>query len=399
VCGFLTLFIIGGVYGAETLGVFNQVYAFYIVFSQFAAFGVHLSLVKHLAEYDSDEPLRQVIFSAGMSLSFFLSLFFALLLWLAKPWIGEFYSYQVAYGVGIVSVGIFFFSLNKSLLFSLNGMSFFREFAFYQSMRFLLMLCVLAFLILFKIEERSVPIIFPVAEGVLFLGLLYFCRCNFLFKKSTLPDLMKWGRLHFFFGFKSLGGHILLLMNTRIDVLFLGFFMNDEVVGVYSMAAILAEATCQLPTVFRTVYTPKLVRFLAERNVGELLNLIRKSKLLLWGAMTFISALGYLFVDLILPLLTGKVEYREAALLFVILMIGIIVASGYMPFSLILVNAGYPGMQSLMILMVVLINVVGNSFLVPSYGAVGAAFATSFANICSVALLKIFSKHLLGFRM
>jgi Na+-driven multidrug efflux pump len=127
--------------------------------------------------------------------------------------------------------------------------------------------------------------------------------------------------------------------------------------------------------------------------------LIRKSKLLLWGAMTFISALGYLFVDLILPLLTGKVEYREAALLFVILMIGIIVASGYMPFSLILVNAGYPGMQSLMILMVVLINVVGNSFLVPSYGAVGAAFATSFANICSVALLKIFSKHLLGFRM
>lgn len=399
ICGFIVLLIIGGVYGPITLGVFNQVYAFYIVFSQFGAFGIHLSLVKHLAEYDQYDRLRRIVFSSGVFLSLFIAFFWALSLWLGNKMIGEIFSRNVGHGVGLVSVGVFFFSLNKIMMLSLNGMSMLKEYAFFQSLRFLLMLIVLIFLILVKTDGRDIPLVFSIAEGALFLSLLVFCRHGFIFERDVFSDFLVWVRRHFFFGFKSFGGHILVLVNTRIDVLCLGLFLEDKVVGIYSMAAIVAEAACQLPTVFRTVYTPDIVKFVAERRQASLLVLVRKSRFFLWSAMLLISLAGYFVIELLLPVLTDKIAYREAAPLFAILMSGIVFSSAYMPFSFLLVNGGYPGMQSLMIFLVVFVNIVGNLLLIPFLGGIGAALATSFANICSVFILKALVRRCLGLKL
>lgn len=395
ICGFVVLLVMGGVYGSELLGVFNQVYAFYIVCSQFAAFGIHLSLAKHLAEHEQDGSLRRVVLSSGFLLSFVVALFFSSLLWLSRGAVGYFFSPRVGFGVGIVSLGVFFFSLNKSLLYSLNGMRFFKEYALFQSLRFFFMLGTLVALIVLGVDGVYTPGIFPVAEGLLFLCLVVFCRRDFCFAASAFPSLIEWGRRHLFFGLKSSGGHILLLVNTRIDVLFLGFFTDDRSVGIYSMAAIVAEASCQLPTVFRTVYTPDIVKFVAERRVNDLAQLVRRSRLLLWGTMFVVAIVGYSFIDLALPVLTGRLEYSEAASLFLVLMVGVVVASGYMPFGFILLNGGYPGVHSLMMLLLVLLNCAGNLWLVPLWGGIGAAWATSFANVCSLLLLKSLTRRYL----
>lgn len=115
----------------------------------------------------------------------------------------------------------------------------------------------------------------------------------------------------------------------------------------------------------------------------------------MWGLMLFVSVAGYLFVDTLLPLLTGRAEYRAAAPLYLILMAGITVASGYVPFGLLLVNGGFPGVQSLMVVLIVLTNTLGNFILIPFWGSIGAAVATTLANILSVVLLKFFARRCL----
>ncbi len=394
ICGVLLLLIIGGWYGPIIFGVFNQIYALYIIFSQLGAFGIHLSLIKSLAENDSVEERRQIVFSSGMFASFLLASFFALILhFLAMP-IGAFLkSPQVGFGLIFASLGVFFFSMNKSLLFSLNGLSLLKEYALYQAMRYVLMLMALLLLIFFKIDGRYVFIIFPLAEAFLFVLLLFFFRHEFRCSRLLFQELLEWTRKHLSFGIKSFEGHILLDLNTRVDVLCLGFFVSDSVVGIYSMAAIIAEASLQLPLVFRTVYTPTVVKFLAGKKLEELASLVRKVRGRLWGLMLIVFVLGYFFVGILLPLVTGKAEYGDALPVFSFLMLGIIVASGYVPFGLMIANGGYPGTQSLMMFLVVIINVVGNLILIPLCGSLGAAVATSFANISSVFLLRFFSER------
>jgi O-antigen/teichoic acid export membrane protein len=399
ICGLIVLVMIGGVYGPEALGSFNQVYAFYIVFSQFGAFGIQLSLVKHLAEYDRDDTLCSVIFSSGVSLALFFALFWALFLFFVRGMISAIFSQQVGYGVGIVSAGVFFFSLNKAMMFSLNGMSLLKEYALFQALRFLFMLAILISLIILHIDAKCLSLVLSLAEGVLFLSLLVFFRRSFNFQRAQLGELFVWGRRHFFFGLKSFGGHILVLLNTRIDVLCLGLMTNDRTVGIYSMAAIVAESVSQVPAVFRTVYTPDIVKFVAERRMQALTVLVRRGRVFLSLIMFFIAVAAYFCIDLLLPALTGKLEYMESAILFAILMLGIVFAAGYMPFSFILISGGYPGVQSIMILLVVAINIVGNISLIPIWGGVGAVLATSLANISSVYILKKLTKKYLDFEL
>lgn len=49
-CGLALNTLIGVTYGKEALGVFNQVFAAYILLSQLAVLGVHFSTLKHLSE-------------------------------------------------------------------------------------------------------------------------------------------------------------------------------------------------------------------------------------------------------------------------------------------------------------------------------------------------------------
>ena len=47
--GFLFSIIIAVFYDEEVLGVFNQIFAYYILLSQLAVFGVHLALTRYSA--------------------------------------------------------------------------------------------------------------------------------------------------------------------------------------------------------------------------------------------------------------------------------------------------------------------------------------------------------------
>ena len=396
--GLALILCIGANFGPSILGAFNIVFAFYIILSQVAAFGVHHSVLKHVAEFAHDAKLRRFIFSSGLIDTIPLALCVSICLWLLRyPISNSMNSPAVAIGLGWAALGLFFFALNKVLLAALNALSRFKEYALFMTLRYIFMISALLAMIASGQDGESVALILPVAECALFCLLFYALLGEMQWGEMTV--MRKWMTIHLHFGFRGFGGNLMLDLNTRVDVLCLGLFASDRVVGIYSMAAILAEALYQLPLVLRTVYNPRVIQMLSRHAYGPLQALILKTKTIVWTGMGLSALIGVTLYPNVIPLISGNSEYAEGVIIFGVIMAGIVIASGYIPFGMLLINAGYPGLQTGMIVLLLLINVAGNFLLIPYFGSLGAACATSATHVFSLILLKYFTMKCLHLKI
>ena len=395
VCGVLINFIIAGFYDPAALGVYNQVYAVYIVSSQFAVVGVHLSVLKYVAQYnDQPDEVRNII-TAGMLLSTVFALAACGVLWALRwPIAGWMDSPGVGRGLGWALPGLFFFSLNKVILFVLNAQERMKLYAVFQALRYVLMIAVIVVVALLGLAGEYLSSVFTICELVLFLGMLPTIRAQLGW--PALPALRRWTRLHFDFGMRGFLSNVLLGLNPRVDVLILGYFSSDYVVGVFSLAASAAEGLYQLPVVLRTNLNPRLVQLIAGEKMEELRTLARRSMRLTYLSILAVGAAAVAVYPLGLYLVANPQKFMQSWPIFAILTAGIVLASGYIPFSNILLLAGRPGTHTLMISLQVLFNIVGNLLLVPVMGGYGAAIATALSYVFLIFLVKIFARRVLS---
>ena len=95
----------------------------------------------------------------------------------------------------------------------------------------------------------------------------------------------------------------------------------------------------------------------------------------------------------LISILTNKTEYQRSYLPFTTIIIGILIASGYLPFQNILIMFNRPSSQSLIIVSIVIINIILNWIFIPILGINGAALGTSLSTISSVYIIKYFVRR------
>jgi len=396
--GLILTLLIGSYFGPSTLGAFNFIFAVYIISSQVASFGIHHSVLKYIAENSQDTAKRKVVLSSGILITSFIALMVSASLWLAGSPVSTFKSSpDLDMGFKLAAIGVFFFALNKVLLAALNAFSRLKEYAAYNTLRYLLLIVSLVAVILAGNPLNNIAIILPFSEAA--LSVLLFQALSSEIRLKKLADLKQWLLTHFHFGLRAVGGNVVLDLNTRVDILVLSFFVDDYSVGIYSMAAILAEAIYQLPIVLRVIYGPRIIEMLARHSLQPILDLVQKLKQRLWCSMAVISVIGCMLYSKAVPILSGNPEYASGAIAFTILMTGVTIASGYAPFGLIFNYSGHPKAQTAMSTLLVLTNFIGNLLLIPFWGIEGAATATTLAHISFVFLLKHFSKTLLHLKI
>lgn len=384
---------VGIFYPPEALGVFNQTFSLYVVLSQVGAFGIHLSVLKSVAQYSDSPQVQGSTISSGVFSTAVIALCTSVVVWFADGVIGALLnSGDVAAAVKWVALGLFFFAMNKTLLAALNSLERLEEYAVYSALRYIFMIMALGSFIALRVDAINLPAILPVAEAFLSCLLLRALANVFTARGCSIKHVKD----HVSFGLRAVGGHVMLDLNSRIDILCLGLFLDDRSIGLYSMAAILAEGACQLPLVLRTVYNPRVIRLLYSADHTQLRMFINKVRNVAWLGMLAVSILAIYVYPLVIPYLTGNPDYAQGQWIFALLMAGVCIASGYLPFGLMLVNGGYPERQTVMVMLLLGINVVGNMLLIPQFGLYGAAFATFASYAFSVVLLKMFTKKYLG---
>jgi O-antigen/teichoic acid export membrane protein len=395
ICGALINIIVAWKYVPADLGVFNQVYAIYMVVSQFAIVGIHLSVLKYSAEYvDEDQETNLILFS-GILLSVAFSIITCLLLWISSRFIGRiFQSPEIGISLVYSIPGLFFFSINKVILSHINGMSKIKEYSIFQTLRYVILIVCLVILVVLKSPVIFLPVIFSITEILLFVPLFLVIQLNI--KSINQEKLKIWIIRHFSFGMRGFLSNVFLDLNTRVDILILGYLTNDKTVGIYSFAAVLVEGLFQFPMALRVNYAPVIITLINQGKKEELIRQIKKGGEFVFKMMALIGIISICLFPMGLAIMGKNSEYIQSWPPFVILIIALVLSSTYIPFSSIILQAGYPGKQTLLFFFQVFTNILLNFLLVRYFGAIGSAMATGISMLLLIPLLKHFAKKTIG---
>lgn len=395
VAGVLLNLLVARVYGAAALGAFNQVLAAYVLFSQFAAGGVHLSVLREVARSAAQPASRGVIVASAVALTVALSALSAAVFRLCAAPIGAMLdSDTVAIGIAWAAPALFLFGVNKTLLGVLNGMQWMRVYAVAQVLRPAALIAACGVAIAFEQPASVLPAALTVGEVAVLLvaGPLALIQC----RPAAVRELLRWTVRHLNFGARSAGSGVLLELNARVDVLMLGCFTSDARVGSYSFASMLLEGFSQLPLVVRTNVNPMLAQMLASERRDDLAALIRRVYSKTFRSMLAISLAAIALYPIGL-LLTGRwSEFGDSWLIFAILMTGMALTSGFAPFSQLLLQSGHPLVHTLLSVGAVAFNAAGNLLLIPLLGGAGSAIATAAAYVFATWLLLVLARRLVG---
>jgi O-antigen/teichoic acid export membrane protein len=137
----------------------------------------------------------------------------------------------------------------------------------------------------------------------------------------------------------------------------------------------------------QNVYNPVLAEHLAARRVAALEALARKVRRWTYVAFTAVALLALAGFPVLVGVL-GKPEFSDGWLPLALILLGMTAASGYMPFAQTLLMGNRPGWHTGMMASIVLVNVIGNAVLIPSFGLAGAAAATGLCLLYSAFALR-----------
>lgn len=385
--------IIAGVRDAAALGVFNQVYAIYIVGSQFAVLGIHYSVLRHIPSANGTAE-RSVILGTACGVTLGLGMITAAIIYVLSDDIGRiFESERVGLATSFAAIGLIIFPLNKVLLAYLNGLRHMRAFALLQALRYVLVMVVVAVVTISSFPIAYAAISFGVAEVITSLtASIYIFRTGLIHHIRFSSD---WIGRHVKFGFKGLGAGMFAEFNSRVDVLVIGFFLEDRAVGIYSFAAMLVDGLYHVLAMVRINFNPLLTLASDSNDWSVPIGLQSKSRKFLLPVMAVLSGIvviAYLGIDTFIVPEKGLSE--GLASLF-ILLIGLMIVSPMVPFDNLMMVTGHPGCQTVQQMCTVSSNVIFALLLLPVFGIAGAAFGTVSGYVMNVLVLVVFSKWFL----
>lgn len=190
------------------------------------------------------------------------------------------------------------------------------------------------------------------------------------------PSIGGYARKTLGYGWKAHLSNILTFINYRADIFLVNLFLTPASTGVYVIAVQIAEKLWMLSNAASTVLLPRLSAM--HQDPKARLALADKGFWVVTGVTVAASVAVAVALWWLIEPVFGQ-EYVEALPAFYWLLPGIIAGAGARIYANCVAAAGKPVWNMYCAIAVVIINLVGNVVLVPEYGIVGAAWATSVA--------------------
>ncbi|GAA1601639.1 hypothetical protein GCM10009804_67760 [Kribbella hippodromi] len=186
------------------------------------------------------------------------------------------------------------------------------------------------------------------------------------------------------YGLRGQVGGLITLLNLRLDVAILGAIAGPAILGGYAVASKYAELLRLPGTALTWVFYPRLAK-LDENQAGTVARRMIRPALL--GIIVAAIPVA-LLASPILRLLYGA-SFAPAVTPARVLVAGMVLAGASGVASAYLYGRGTPGLNSVVLGIGLVITVVLDVTLIPSHGALGAAFASTAAYLSTDALLIV----------
>ena len=186
------------------------------------------------------------------------------------------------------------------------------------------------------------------------------------------------------FGSKGQLGGMITLLNLRLDFAILGALAGPAVLGTYAVASKYAEILRLPGTALTWVTYPEFAGMAAERALA------RARRLVVPALLCFTVAAGplLLLAGPVIGLLYGS-DFHDAVTPARILLLGMLLGGAAGVASGFLYGRGRPGLNSLALALGLVVTTVLDVLLIPKYGAIGAAYASTVAYLVSDGALTL----------
>lgn len=372
--GLLMNVLIAHFYDASALGVFNETYAWYMILSQISVWGIHMAILKCIPEQEVAQNRESILWTSiviTMVISGITIGFSEIVLLMVRTAVWK-RSLQIAL------TGLIFFSLNKVFLSYLNAVYEMTAYAVFQSLRYLILIAVIFGIAVKGSDSNVLALSFPITESICLFILFMYIR---FYLGTSISFKREYARRLFVFGMKILPSNMVTEMNTKVDVVCLGFILNDTAqIGVYSFAILFTEGFYMLYMTLRKLINPGI----AKANVrGRLSGYIVSVQIILKKYVRPGAGLAYasiLCVYFFICRLMLSVEYRIGLLYIAVICFAIMINGNKIIFGDVLSQTGYPLDESKINIVTVLSNAVLNIGLIFVFGTIGAALATGLSH-------------------
>lgn len=365
--------------GPSGLGLYTLVFTIYMLGTQFAAFGIETALTKYVAEYKDDSLKINKYISSGIFGSLISGLITGILLYTVSSFISTeiFGNFEMITLLKITAVCFPFIAIQKAVQGVLNGFRSMKHFAYLNIGQNTLIVALSVFLVLslkMGVEGAVIGLVTPtIVMGI--LSLLY-VRNNFVFYPDMMKIILKdlsW------FGFYVVLANSIGVINTQIDSLMIGHFMEETYVGYYAIATIFMQGITLMPAAVQRITTPAIATYFGKNDYYSIEKMIKNTILAVFAATLLISiCLAVSGKFIIIALFKG---FLPAYTPMLILLIGYSIYSALISVGGALSSVGKVKIIFKISILCTLINALLNMVLIPKYGIVGASIATSISLI------------------
>lgn len=211
------------------------------------------------------------------------------------------------------------------------------------------------------------------------------------FHDATRPSVAL-GREISMYGLRAQVGGVVSLLNLRFDFIVLNLLAGPAVLGVYSIASKFAELLKIPALAFTYVLYPQFAREGPAKAAATARRLIPRATILTaCGAVPLLLTAG-----IVIPLYGDKFSPGILPARIIVFGLAIEGAAGVM--TAFMYGVGRPGLNSLAMAGGLVITVVLDFALIPSFGATGAAVASAVAYVTSTLALGWYFVKLTGSR-
>lgn len=203
-----------------------------------------------------------------------------------------------------------------------------------------------------------------------------------------------YGRRCLKYGFKSYIGSLINIANYRVDIFLVNLLMGPASAGIYVVAVQFSERFWMLSQAVSSVLLPRISELHTNEDARKKLTPL-VARLINYASL-MIAFILLIAIRSIISLLFGE-KYDDTANAFVWLLPGAVVFNCSRLLSNDIAARGRPELNIWIAALALIINIAGNLILIPRYGIIGAAIATSsgyfVATITTIAVYATISKN------
>jgi O-antigen/teichoic acid export membrane protein len=243
-------------------------------------------------------------------------------------------------------------------------------------------------------EVASVLAIVALSHGLALAVALSMLRMRTPIAAKAL-DRLSYLRAAIGYGLKAHLSNILSFLNYRLDLFLVNLLVGPSAAGIYTVAVRLVEQIWMISQAVSTVIFPRLSAMVQNDDMRREFTAV-VARTVLWVTLAAAILLA-LIAQTIIEVLFGP-AFSSAFTALLVLLPGIVFFSCARVLANDLASRGRVGINLMLAGLVLAINSIGNLILIPHFGILGAATATTSAYCITLVVHLTLQRYLKGLR-